>query len=101
MVSLGNLPRQIFRHMEEVEVMSACRPPYVAFLLTLCPALKRLNLGATAELDGATLAAVMAHASGACLRQLEVTTHVCSVFAVARPIYHSSLSISIITWSKF
>ena len=55
--------------MEEVDIMSSCKPSYVRFILDKCPSVRRINLGASAELDNVALSSIMAKHG---LRKLEV-----------------------------
>ena len=59
----------MFRNLEEVDIMSVCKPSYVSFILGKCPSVKRINLGAKAELDNAALSSIMSQHG---LRKLEV-----------------------------
>ena len=60
---------QVLQNIEEVDIMSSCKPTYVSFILERCPNVKRINLGASAELDNGTLSSIMARHG---LRELEV-----------------------------
>ena len=61
--------KQVFQNIEEVDIMSSCKPTYISFILEKCPNVRRINLGASAELDNGTLSSIMAHHG---LRKLEV-----------------------------
>ena len=61
--------KQVFQNIEEVDIMSSCKPTYISFILEKCPNVRRINLGASAELDNGTLSIIMAQHG---LRKLEV-----------------------------